>query len=210
MVGHARLRYEVRREEMRLAGFADLSEGLVDVLDLGMMVVVVEVVVMIDARMRGCETYFSTAAMLWVRTAANSLTRCGLLPVFSSCRIVPTTTSSLMPSVSILCTEAAPGEGGGVCSASRDGGSGLTRMFVDAGGLIDVGGGVVEPCDHFAFFDSGSSSMTVAGGEGCVTEGALARLGRWIPRSASETDFLRVLTGMVRCGCWFICLLVGR
>lgn len=163
MVGHARLRYEVRREEMRLAGLADLREFC----QYG-----------VSEKVGSCETYFSTAAMLCVRIAASSLTRCGLFPVFSSCRIVPTTTSSLMPSVSILCTEAAPGDGGGVCSANRDGGSALMRMFVDVGGLIDVGGGVVEPCDHFAFFARGSSPMTVAGGEGCVTEDARPRLGR--------------------------------
>lgn len=99
-----------------------------------------------------------------------------------------------MPSVSILCTDdAVPGDGGGVCSASRDGGSALIRMFVDAGGLIDVGGGVVEACDHFGFFERCSSSTTVAGGDGCVTEGALPRLGSCIPRSAMEKDFFLVL-----------------
>ena len=42
--------------------------------------------------------------------------------------------------------------------------------------------------------------MTVAGGEGwvCDTEGALARFGRVMPRSARETDFFLVLTGMMK------------
>lgn len=107
--------------------------------------------------------------------------------------MVPTTTSSLMPSVSILWTVSVPGEGGGVCSASREGGSGLMRMFVDAGGLMEVGGGVVEPCDHFGFLETCSSPTTEAGGDGCVTDGALPRFGSAIPRSAIEKDFFLVL-----------------
>ena len=61
---------------------------------------------------------------------------------------------------------------------------------------------MVAPCDHFGFFEMGSSSITVAGGEGwvCDTEGTLARFGRVMPRSARETDFFLVLTGMVEGG----------
>ena len=40
--------------------------------------------------------------------------RCGLLPVDSSCSSTATTTSSLMPSLSILLFEMPRGEGGGV------------------------------------------------------------------------------------------------
>lgn len=67
------------------------------------------------------------------------------------------------------------------------------RMFVEAGGLIEVGGGVVVACDHLGFLFRGSSSTTVAGGESCDAEGARARLGSWIPRSAMENDFFLVL-----------------
>lgn len=162
---------------MRLAGLADLCDWSAS----------------ICGKTGERPPYFSTAAMLWQSTAANSLTRCGLFPVLSSCRMVPITTSSFMPSVSILCTVAVPGDGGGVCSASRDGGSALMRTFIEAGGLMEEGGGVVEPCDHFGFFDRRSSSSTVAGGDGRVIEAALARLGIWMPRSATENDFFLVL-----------------
>lgn len=37
----------------------------------------------------------------------------------------------------------------------------MTWMFVVRGGLISPGGGVVEPCDRFAFFEMGSSAMVV-------------------------------------------------
>ena len=84
-----------------------------------------------------------------------------------------------------------------MCSASRDGGSALMRMLFDDGGLMDEGGGVVEPCDHLGFLERCSSPTTVAGGESCETEEVLARLGRWMPRSARETDFFLVLTGMI-------------
>lgn len=98
-----------------------------------------------------------------------------------------------MPSVSIVCTVVVPGEGGGVCSASREGGSALMRMFVDAGGLMEHGGGVAEPCAHFAFFDKCSSSSVVDDGDGPVTDVALARFGIWMPKSATENDFFLVL-----------------
>ena len=61
-------------------------------------------------------THPATESLVVERTAASSLMRCGLLPVFSNCSMTPVTISSLMPSVSILVSYDAPGEGGGVCS----------------------------------------------------------------------------------------------
>lgn len=60
--------------------------------------------------------YLDTASLILERTVESSLIKCGLLPVFSSCSITPTTISSLMPSVSTLLSVDARGEGGGVCS----------------------------------------------------------------------------------------------
>lgn len=111
--------------------------------------------------------------------------------------MVATTTSSLMPSVSIVCTAWVPGDGGGVCSASRDGGSvRMVKVFV-FGGLIKAGGGDSDSCDLLGFLVTGSSSMTVAGGEGWDCEEARERLGTVIPSSERESDFLLVLYGML-------------
>jgi len=107
--------------------------------------------------------------------------------------MVATTTSSLMPSVSIVCTVCVPGDGGGVCSANREGGSvRIDKVFV-LGGLMSAGGGDKESCDRLGFLVTGSSSMTVAGGEGWDCEEARERLGTVIPSSERESDFLLVL-----------------
>ena len=60
--------------------------------------------------------YAETASLIFDRTIASSLIKCGLFPVFSNCSITPTTISSLIPSVSTLRSVYAPGEGGGVFS----------------------------------------------------------------------------------------------
>lgn len=107
--------------------------------------------------------------------------------------MVATTTSSLIPSVSIVCTVCVPGDGGGVCSANREGGSvRIDKVFV-LGGLMSAGGGDKESCDRLGFLGTGSSSMTVAGGEGWDCEEARERLGTMIPSSERESDFLLVL-----------------
>ena len=118
-----------------------------------------------------------------------------------------------MPSVSIVCTVWVPGDGGGVCSARRDGGSvRMDKVFV-FGGLIKAGGGDGESCDLLGFLVTGSSSMTVAGGEGWDCEEARERLGTVMPSSERDSDFLLVLYGMLgglnwvgqeSCGEWCI------
>lgn len=84
-----------------------------------------------------------------------------------------------------------------MCSANREGGSvRMERVFV-LGGLINAGGGDSESCDLLGFLVTGSSSMTVAGGEGWDCEEARERFGTVIPSSERESDFLLVLYGMV-------------
>ena len=136
------------------------------------------------------KTYASMVGTQLASTAASSFDVCGLLPVFSSWRITPTTMSSLMPSVSTLDTPRAPGEGGGVCSAPRGGFvvmSVLTRMFFVEGGLMAPGGGDAEvfepPLDRFG----GGPSTSVEADDGC-----LARFGMCTPSNDRETDFLLV------------------
>lgn len=124
---------------------------------------------------------FSTQCSLVASIAASSLTRCGLLPVFSICCMVPTTISSLMPSVSILLLPSVTGEGGGDNSVARRGRSSLQRIDVVRGGLISPKVGDVEPCDRFGFFTGGSSpSITVSGGVGAWVRDRFAAT---IPRS---------------------------
>lgn len=68
----------------------------------------------------------------------------------------------------------------------------MAKVFV-FGGLMSDGGGEMESCDRLGFLDAGSSSTTVAGGEGWDCEEALERLGTIIPSSDKESDFLLVL-----------------
>jgi len=141
---------------------------------------------------RAARQYLSTAGTVGDKTAASSLTRCGLFPVLSSCLNAPTTMSSLMPSVSILLSPSRKGEGGGDNSATVLGFSSFIRMFVVRGGLISPETDEVVPCDHFVFLIGRSSPSTIVlGGEGC--DAPLARLGTVMPSSDSESDFRLVL-----------------
>lgn len=141
----------------------------------------------------------STAWMFVERAADNSLTRCGLFPVFSSCCIAPTTISSLIPSVSILLSPSRAGDGGGDSSTALFGFSSLILIVVVLGGLMSPVGDA-EPCERLLFFDGGSSpSTTVLGGEGC--DCVLERLGTVIPSSDSESDFRLVLYGIAGFDC---------
>ena len=147
-----------------------------------------------------CLPYFSTACKLEASTCASSLTRCGRLPVFSICCIVPTTMSSLIPSTSTLLLPSAAGDGGGDSSTACFGFSSLNLMVVVRGGLIKPGGGGDdELCNRFDFLTGGSSpSKIVFGGEGW--EAVRERLGTMIPSSDRESDFRLVLYGMVVVG----------
>lgn len=80
--------------------------------------------------------YLSIAGMVVASTDESSLTKCGLLPVFSSCWIAPTTISSLMPSMSILLCPSLSGDGGGDNAAPRFGFCSFMRMAVVRGGLM--------------------------------------------------------------------------
>lgn len=104
---HDRLRYVDSREEIMAEGFADLFESFSLLLNVGEN-----------------NTYCSTILTFCDRMAASSLTKCGLLPVFCSCIMTPSTISSFIPSksISLGCTSSsrssvtASGEGGGVFS----------------------------------------------------------------------------------------------
>lgn len=154
------------------------------------------------------QSYLSTEWSFVARTAANSLTRCGRLPVFSICWIVPITISSLIPSVSTVVFDAvapsARGDGGGDSSATRFGFSSLMRMVVVVGGLMrPLGGGDVDDeveldcvCDRFDFFTGGSSPSTkVSLGVGC--DWFRERFGPTTPRSPRFRLLRRVC--MLRC-----------
>src|SRR2546423_11089301 len=102
---HGRLRYRLRRDERRAAGFAELLSRVTAL-----------VVQLRNGRKGGA--YCATLSFVADRTVANSLMRCGRFPVFSSCSMTAITISSLIPSVSIFGTSGtSPGDGGGVCSA---------------------------------------------------------------------------------------------
>lgn len=136
--------------------------------------------------------YLSIAGIVVASTDESSLTKCGLLPVLSSCWIAPTTISSLIPSTSILLSPSLSGDGGGDSAAPRFGFCSLVRMAVDRGGLMSPRVGEALPWDRFDFLTGGSSPSTaVLGGEGWMT--TLARLGAMMPISVSDSDFRRVL-----------------
>ena len=126
-------------------------------------------------------------------TAASSLTSCGLLPVFSSCRMTPVTMSSLMPWVSNRTSTDGPvGEGGGVSSKAR-----LAFFSV----LTTLGEGGDDVCDRLIFFDGGTSVELAVpepaeGGERFA--GSARELGgRWMPNEGNDRDLRRVLYGIV-------------
>lgn len=102
---------------------------------------------------------------MFERTAANSLIRCGLLPVLSSCSMTPTTISSLIPCVSTLLLLECDGEGGGVSSYAAlpllFGLSAKETTFVvdeavdDRGRDGEVGEVEFDVCDRLIFFLGG-------------------------------------------------------
>lgn len=142
---------------------------------------------------------------------------CGRLPVFSSCSMTATTTSSLMPSVSIFGPSSGPGDGGGVCCAARGGDGRWSWNFTDSR-RCSAGGGNVDPdgCDRFSRFDGGdvcsdaTASLLRRGGS-WVADAAAAvdGGGRWarelgigMPIDGSDSDLRRVLYGIFDCdGC---------
>ena len=144
--------------------------------------------------------------------AASSFSRCGRLPVFSSCSITATTISSFMPSVSIFTVVGSRGDGGGVVSGRRLAvGRGSCLIFGDKDFEVAVGeagaDGADDKLSRFSFFGGGWSSSeeravvlegmaaaAVAGGERCEDR---QLFGMWMPRSDSETDLRLVLYGMV-------------
>ena len=108
-------------------------------------------------------TYLSTTATWPAMAAASSFSRCGLLPVFSSCSTVATTTSSFMPSVSTLVNSAwssspaGGGEGGGVCVATEGLCSFTGGDFCEDGfdGLENGSDGFASLCDRLTFLGGG-------------------------------------------------------
>ena len=120
---------------------------------------------------------------MFVKTAANSLIRCGLLPVFSSCSITPMTISSLTSSVSTLLSVDDGGDGGGVCSYAAlpldFGRSAKETTFTEDDddredrGFDDDVGDESEVCDRLIFFDGGECGCVgvSVGGETFETEG---------------------------------------
>jgi hypothetical protein len=105
-----------------------------------------------------------------------------------------------MPSVSILNPPVSPGDGGGVVSATRPAGrSSLNFGTTGCDGVVGDSGREPAVCDRFNFFEGGCSSpggvVEGAGGERC--EDDLELFGTWMPSNDSETDFRRVLYGIV-------------
>jgi hypothetical protein len=141
-----------------------------------------------DAGLGG--TYLSTMGMVGESTRASSLSRCGRLPVFSSCSITPTTISSSMPCVSILaCPDSPPGDGGGV-SATRPallGRCSSKRSVEGLGG--DAMDEVELECVRLTFFAGCWWASLVEGGE----RADRAAPGRWMPSDGSDSDLRRVL-----------------
>lgn len=125
-------------------------------------------------------TYLETESLIFDRTAASSLIKCGRFPVFSSCSMTPTTMSSLIPSVSTLLTEVAPGEGGGVFSYAAlpllFGRSAKETTFACDEPIEDrdfdgvVGDDESEVCDRLTFFVGGCCGVG-ASGKALDTEG---------------------------------------
>lgn len=91
--------------------------------------------------------------------------RCGLFPVLCSCSMTETTTSSLMPSVSIVFGPiTSPGDGGGVTASGRC--WGLSMVAGDSRGE-DSGDGLSYSL--LTFFEGGCSIVS-AGGDGLELE----------------------------------------
>lgn len=113
------------------------------------------------------DTYFATLSLVDARTVANSLMRCGRLPVFSSCSMTAITMSSLMPSVSILVSKCeSPGEGGGVCSKPARRLLGLETTssvaeMTDAPEEDTGDTGLLWSCDRLILLEGGGSTSVV-------------------------------------------------
>jgi hypothetical protein len=156
-------------------------------------------------------THLSMEGSLVARTADNSRRRWGLLPVSWSCCRTATTTGSSIPSKSILGNS--PGDGGGVCSPL------ITRCWVSSrkrtefrrsrarGGLAGLGEVDPELCDRFALFVGGSlveewsfclCDIGDAEGGERLSDDRAELLGSWMPSIGSDSDFLRVLYGMMK------------
>lgn len=142
-------------------------------------------------------TYFATVSLTVAKMLASSRTRCGRLPVFSSCSMAETTTSSLIPSVSILRGTASrsslSGDGGGVGScAARVAGDCCPSTGSCCCLASTSGGGDNESCDRLTFLDGGDWSSTGLDmeGERCEEREAVGRL---MPREGRESDLRRVL-----------------
>lgn len=118
-----------------------------------------KLVSMFDRLYRSEDTYCATLSLVEPRTVANSLIRCGRLPVFSSCSMTAITISSLIPSVSILMSKCeSPGEGGGVCATPSRRLLGLKAILsmvetTDAPGEETGDTGVLSPCDRLTRFE---------------------------------------------------------
>jgi hypothetical protein len=136
------------------------------------------------------------------KTWASSLSRCGRLPVFSSCSITATTIVSSMPSVStFVCAACPPGDGGGVCAAARLAlwGVSSNRRVNGRDGLFDVGVEALETepdeCARFTFFAGGECRWlsVVEGGE----RADRGPPGNAMPSDGRDSDLRRVLYGIV-------------
>lgn len=110
-----------------------------------------------------------------------------------------TTISSSMPSVSILGgpLQSAPGEGGGVFSATLPAlfgrSSRILRGCCLEGLLTAMLSEELLEGERFIFLDGGCPSLTgvIVGGERC--EEALELFGTWMPSDSSDSDLRRVL-----------------
>jgi hypothetical protein len=161
-----RLRYADSRDDNNAAGFAELHSNI-SRLNLTIWMAL---------------PYLETESLMFDRTAASSLMRCGLLPVFSSCSITPTTISSEMPSVStLLISVAERGEGGGVFSyaalpllfglAAKETALAGVDVLVDDRDLDGIfGDGESEVCDRLIFLIGGCCEGDSVTGE-ALTEG---------------------------------------
>ena len=109
--------------------------------------------------------YLATASLMVDKTVANSLIKCGLFPVFSSCWMTPTTISSLIPFVSYLLRLLGSGDGGGVCSYAFLPllfGLSAKETFLVVDEVVDDrdrdfarGEDASDVCDRFTFFVGG-------------------------------------------------------
>lgn len=161
-------------------------------------------------------SYCCTMVNRCARTAASSLTRCGLFPVASSCAITASTIVSLIGPEPSFFDDAFRGPWAGVSGAgddSGDDGGGVCSYFILVAGcaLAAAGSG---SCDRLSLFGCGYSAGEGVSGvddllspTGVDVERPLAAAaaaaraacvtGTWMPRDGSESDFRLVLYGMM-------------